>query len=116
MQLSPVDACRPFSDAPLRRTYCEVYCLALTFVFHAENSHGRKLATLLVVGAWAAIEVGAAFEYATLPEQFYFLRLVVGIVVGRMWGIEINNFAGLEFEYGATTNEDAEQNEDNGDD
>ena len=97
MQPTPRDARQSFRDAPLRRLYCEAYCLVLTFVFHASNNHGRKLATIAVVGVWAAIEVGAAYGVATLPEQFLLLRLVVGVVVGRMWGIEVNNFAGVKF-------------------
>ena len=100
MHPTPRDARRSFRDAPLRRLYCEVYCLALTLVFHPNNNHGRKAATIVIVGVWAAIEVGAAFGVATLPEQFFFLRLVVGVLIGRMWGIEINNFAGVEFAYG----------------
>jgi hypothetical protein len=100
MQPTPRDARRSFIDAPLRRAYCEVYCLALTLVFHDDNHDGRKALTILVVGVWALLEVGAAFGYASLPDQFYLLRVVVGVLIGRMWGIEINNFAGVEFTYG----------------
>lgn len=99
MQLTPRDARRSFFTAPFRRIYCELYCLALTLVFHDGNNHGRKALTILIVAVWALVEVGAAFEYATLPDQFFFLRLVVGVLIGRMWGIELNNFAGVEFTY-----------------
>jgi len=97
MQPTPRDARRSFRDAPLRRAYAELYSLRLTFVFHDGNSNGRKAATILVVGVWAALELGAAYGVASLPKQFLFLRLVVGVLIGRMWGIEINNFAGVEF-------------------
>jgi hypothetical protein len=90
---------RRFRDDPIGRTKAEVWTFLLTFVFHDDNNDGRKLATILLVVVWALIEVGAAFGYAQLPEQFFFLRVVVGIMIGRMWGIEINNFAGLEFDY-----------------
>ena len=106
MQPTPSDARRRFRDAPLRRVYCEVYCLLLTLVFHEGNNHGRKALTIVVVGVWAALEVGAAYGYADLPNQFLFLRLVVGVLVGRMWGIEINNFAGVEFRYGGDDGDD----------
>jgi hypothetical protein len=86
-------------DNPLGRLYGEVYCLLLTVLFHDENNHGRKLLTILVVAVWAALEVGAGFGVARLPDQFIFLRVVVGVLIGRMWGIEINNFAGIEFQY-----------------
>lgn len=109
MHVRPEDTRVPFRESPLRRIAAELYCLALTFIFHPNNDHQRKFATLLVVGVWGAIEVGAAFGTATLPEQFYFLRLVVGVVLGRMWGIEINNFAGLEFDYGASTDGGADE-------
>lgn len=99
MQVDAEDIHRSFGDAPGRRVYAEAVCLWRTFVFHAENHDGRKLATLVVVGVWALLEVGAAFGVAELPEQFTFLRLFVGVLIGRMWGIEINNFAGVEFDY-----------------
>lgn len=116
MHVRPEDTRVAFRESPLRRIVAELYCLLLTFVFHPHNDNQRKAATLLVVGVWAAIEIGAAFGTATLPEQFYFLRLVVGIVIGRMWGIEINNFAGLEFDYRAAgdggADEDADEDAD----
>jgi len=111
MALSADDIHRSFIQAPLRRTTAEVYCLWLTFRPHPDNNHGRKLATLAVVGVWAALEVGAGFGYAELPDQFYFIRLVVGVLIGRMWGIEINNFAGVEFEH----TDDGEQPSDSSD-
>jgi len=96
---TPKDARRPWHRQPLRRAYAELYCLLLTVVFHDGNNHGRKALTILLVVAWAAIEVGAAYGLATLPDQFFVLRLVVGLVIGRMWGIEMNNLAGVEFSY-----------------
>lgn len=99
MQVDADDVRRSFSDRPLRRVYAEAYCLWLTFVFHPDNHDGRKMVTLVVVGVWGLVEVGAAFDYATLPDQFLILRIVVGVLIGRMWGIEINNFAGVEFGY-----------------
>lgn len=106
VQPTPSDARRSLLDAPLRRLYAELYCLWLTLVFHDGNHHGRKALTILIVGVWALLEVGAAFGYAHLPEQFYMLRLGVGILVGRMWGIELNNFAGVEFTYNGNRSDD----------
>jgi hypothetical protein len=99
MAIESHDATVDFRDAPVRRTVAELYCLYLTMVFHDDNHNGRKLATLVVVGVWGAIEVGSAFGAATIPTQFFFLRLFVGVLIGRMWGIEINNFAGVEFSH-----------------
>jgi hypothetical protein len=99
MAPQPTDVQQSWTVAPLRRVYAELYCFALAFVFHADNHHGRKAATIVVVGVWAAIEVGAAFGYASVPDQFLLFRVVVGVLVGRMWGIEINNFAGVEFNH-----------------
>jgi hypothetical protein len=108
MQATPEDARRSFTDAPLRRAWAEVYCFVLTFVFHDGNNDGRKAGTIVIVGVWAMIEVGAAFGYASLPDQFFFLRIVVGVLIGRMWGIEINNFAGVEFAYASDGGNDSE--------
>lgn len=99
MHVRREDIRRSFTDAPVRRAVAELYCLWLTFVPHPNNNDARKAGTLLLIGVWAAIEVGAAFDVAALPEQFFFLRVIVGVLIGRMWGIEINNFAGVEFHY-----------------
>lgn len=106
MSIQRRDAKRPFLEAPIRRAYCELYCFVLTFVFHQNNHDGRKFVTLVVVGVWAALEVGSAFGVATLPDQFFFIRVVVGVLIGRMWGIEINNFAGVEFTHTRTNSDD----------
>lgn len=82
-----------------RRFKAEAYCLLLSMVPHKGNHYGRTLATMALLLVWASIEIGAAFDYAELPDQFFFLRLVVGVVIGRMWGIEINNVAGVEIGY-----------------
>lgn len=107
MQPSPDALGRRVRDDPRGRVLAELYCLVLTVVFHDGNSHARKALTILVVGVWGVVEVGAAFGYANLPNQFVYLRIVVGVLIGRMWGIEINNFAGVEIAYG-----DSEDSED----
>jgi len=94
------DARTGWLQAPLRRAYAELHRLGLTLVFHNGNSHSRKLATIVVVAVWGSIELGAAFGYANLPGQFNVLRVFVGVLIGRMWGIEFQNFAGLELSYG----------------
>lgn len=99
MSCRPDDVHASFSERPLDRVRAELVCLSLAFRPHANNSHARKAGTILVVGVWAALELGAAFGVAMLPEQFTFIRLFVGVLIGRMWGIEINNFAGVEFSY-----------------
>jgi len=106
MHIQPDDTQRRFRDSPVKRSLVEVYCFLLTFWFWEDNNNGRKGMTLLIVLVWAALEVGAAFGYAELPSQFSFLRLFVGILVGRMWGIQFNNFAGLEFNYGEQGGDD----------
>jgi hypothetical protein len=97
MNVVPRDVRRSFRDAPVRRIAAELYCFYLTFRFHPDNDDIRKFGTLIVVGVWGAIEVGNAFDLATPPDQFFYLRLAVGVLIGRVWGIEINNFAGIEF-------------------
>lgn len=99
MQVDPEDVRRGFADAPRRRAKAEALALCRTLFFHEENNNIRKGATIAIVGVWAVIEAGAAFDLATPPEQFFYLRLFVGLLVGRMWGIEINNIAGIELSY-----------------
>lgn len=105
MAIQSEDVHRSWFDDPLARLRAELYCLWLAFRPHENNHDIRKAATLVVVGVWAAIETGSAFGAASLPDQFLFLRLVVGVLIGRMWGIEINNFAGVEFAYSSDNGE-----------
>lgn len=100
-----------FRDAPAERVLIELYCLRRAIMPHAENNITRTGATLVIVLAWGAIEVGAAFGHADLPSQFFALRLVVGLVIGRMWGIEINNVAGVEIDYGTRDGGDSDGDE-----
>lgn len=88
----PRDATRPL-DAPVRYLLAQLYCGYLVFRFHGQNNHLRKAVTLLVVIVWATLEVGAAFDLATLPGEFLYLRLFVGILLGKMWDIEFQTFA-----------------------
>lgn len=109
MQPRPDDVRRSFLDAPLARVRAELYCLYLTVRPHPDNNHARKAGTLIVILVWGVLEVGSAFGAANLPSQFTFLRLFVGVLIGRMWGIEINNFAGVEFGHTAmNTNGDSD--------
>jgi len=115
MQPSPDALRRRWRDDPQGRVVAEAYCLLLTLVFHDGNSHGRKLLTILVVLVWGVLEVGAGFGVARLPDQFVFIRVVVGVLLGRMWGIEINNFAGIEFQFDDSGGDGESQSGDDGD-
>jgi hypothetical protein len=115
MQPTRDDARQRLRDDPTRRLYAELYCFFLTFVFHDGNNHTRKAFTIAIVGVWAAIELGAAFGYATVPDQFFFLRVVVGVILGKMWEIEVNNFAGVEFGYGDDSNDSSNGGDNGGD-
>lgn len=86
---------RPVTDS--RRLAVELYCLLLVFIPHRHNNTTRKLATLVVVATWAILEIlNAVPAFAgevILPKEFFLLRLFVGIVIGRMWGIQFNSIA-----------------------
>lgn len=97
MTVSREDARASITERPLRRLVAELYCLSHVFVPTEANNNARKVGTVLVVLAWAMIEVGSAYGVAELPEQFFYIRVFVGVLIGRMWGIQINNFAGVEF-------------------
>ena len=101
--MHPAEDCRrPLTDP--RRLVAELYCLALVFVPHANNHSTRKAATITVVLAWAILEIlnaapGLVAGQVNLPPQFYLLRLFVGILIGRMWGIQFNSIAGVDLAY-----------------
>lgn len=82
-----------FRDDISRRLYVELYCFYLIFRFHDHNNHLRKAVTIMVVFVWAVLEIGLAFELARVPEPLSWLRLFVGLLLARMWNIELNNFA-----------------------
>lgn len=94
------DHCRTrFRCQPFKRLTGEAYCLSRVFVPYNGNDNTRKYATLAIVVTWATLELLSALGHATLPDGFYLLRLFVGILIGRMWGIQFNNIAGMEFSY-----------------
>jgi len=101
------DARKGLFTNPKRRLTAELYCFLLIFVPHTYNDNSRKYLTLILFLAWGLIEVGAAFGVAMIPNQFVYIRGLVLVLLGRMWGLELNNFAGVEF----TSRE--EQNGDN---
>jgi len=86
-----------WTEAPYTRAKAELFCFLLVWFPHKHNNNTRKMLTLVVFVIWGAIEAGAAFGAATLPNQFVLIRGIVLVLLGRMWGLEINNFAGLEF-------------------
>jgi len=97
MSLAREDARKSFTTAPIRRIKAELFCFLLIWVPHKYNSPTRKVATLSVFAVYVAIEIGAAFNLAMLPPQFTFVRGLVLVLLGRMWGLELNNFTGVEF-------------------
>jgi len=91
------DARKGLFTNPKRRLTAELYCFLLIFVPHTYNDNSRKYLTLILFFAWALIEVGAAFGVAMIRNQFIYIRGLVLVLLGRMWGLELNNFAGVEF-------------------
>lgn len=82
-----------FSDDIRQRLYAEVFCFYLIFRFHDYNNHLRKAVTLMVVFVWGTLEVLRALEIGTMPESMSWLRLFVGVLLARMWNIELDSFA-----------------------
>jgi len=92
------DARTSFTESPRRRISAELRCFLLVFWMYETNNDSRKAVTILAVAVYALLELGAAFGYANLPAEFFYMRLFIGILIGRMWGIQFNNVAGLSFE------------------
>lgn len=81
-----------------RRLAAEAYCLLLVFIPHHYNNTTRKLVTVIIVSAWALLEVvnaapGLVPGDVMLPEGFAYIRIFIGVLVGRMWGIQFNSIA-----------------------
>ena len=106
---SPRDATCPL-QRPMRYLLAQAYCGYLVFRFHGDNNHLRKAVTLLVVIVWGVLEIGAAFGLATLPSEFLYLRLFVGILLGKMWDIEFQTFADAAAPLGSSDETDQDPN------
>jgi hypothetical protein len=98
MPVRPEDTRESFRDAPLTRLRAELYCLGLVFWFWDGNNHARKAATIVLVSTWGVVTVGLTFDsLSTAKPPFYIvLTGIVFLIIGRMWDIQINNFAGVE--------------------
>lgn len=91
----PADARQSFADAPRVRLYAELYCFLLVFVFHSRNNHLRKAVTLLLVIVWGVITIGLSFDafHVSSPPFYGTLTAAVFLILGRLWDIELTNFA-----------------------
>ena len=106
------DHCRTdFRCAPHRRLIGEAVCFGLIFVPYNGNNNTRKFVTAILTVAAALIIVGDAFGIADPPNYFLYLLLFVGVIVGRMWGIQFNNIAGVEFSYDTQDTDSEDDNE-----
>ena len=75
------------------RVRVELYCFFLIFRFHDNNNHLRKAVTIMVVIVWAVLEISIALNLGSVPDSLSWLRLFVGLLLARMWNIELNSFA-----------------------
>lgn len=80
-----------------RRFAIELYCLFLVFRFHRENSHLRKATTIMLFVVWSIVTVGITFDalMTVKPPHYGVLSAIVFAIIGRMWGIEVENFTNL---------------------
>jgi hypothetical protein len=91
------------------RVRVELYCFLLIFRFHDNNNHLRKAVTIMVVLVWAVLEISIALNLGSVPDSLSWLRLFVGLLLARMWNIELNSFAsGITASKPAREDDDAE--------
>ena len=95
--VSREDARYSWFENPQKRLKAELFCFLLIFVPHPYNNNLRKGLTVVLFIVWSIIEIGAFFGLGAIPDQFVFVRGLVLILLGRMWGLELKNFAGVEF-------------------
>jgi hypothetical protein len=75
----------------------------LVFWFHEDNNHIQKFATIALTAVVAPVILGAAFGYANPPNIFFPLAALWGIIIAKTHNMELNNFAGVEYDF---TNDD----------
>lgn len=97
------DAIPPFHERPRERCRLEAHAFYRVFRFHDNNNHVRKAVTLMVVAVWGILEITIATDMAMVPDSLTWLRLFVGLLLARMWDIELNSFTG------ATLRDDGEE-------
>lgn len=86
-----------FHERPRERCRLEAVAFYRVFRFHDDNNHVRKAVTLMVVTVWGILEIinaapGLVAGEVMLPSEFAWLRLFVGLLLARMWDIELTNF------------------------
>lgn len=77
----------------------ELYCLLLVFLPYEGNSDGRKLIVTLITGTSILIAILDSIGLANPPSYFRYWLIFNGLIVGRMWGIQFNNIAGVSISH-----------------
>lgn len=83
-------------DRPVERTLAELHCLARTLM-PSDHTRTRTAVTLLLFLIWGLVILGFEYQSAALSLKYgagdhirYLLTALVFLVIGRMWGIEVN--------------------------
>lgn len=83
---------------PSRRARIEAHGLARCFYPHKDNNSTRKYSTLALFALWATITAGIAFGYAESTQVYMIMTMVVWLILGRMWNIEVGRLMPMEWE------------------
>ena len=84
-------ALRSPSRRPVAAFKCWLFCGFLTFVPHEYNSSTRKIVTIIVFLVWGIIEIAIGAGTFSQTGLLTYLRPLVFLILGQMWGIEIVN-------------------------
>lgn len=76
-----------------RRLSFELYCFYLAFVPHHRNHYLRKVLAVILVLLWSTMTYGIAAGWIESTTMYGMLSAFVWSLVGRMWGIEIQEFS-----------------------
>lgn len=94
------DDCRelihPWLTQPRRQATTELYALIRTFRPVPQNNDARKHLSTILVATWSVLTLGLAGGWFGNPSVVFYgpLTALVFLIVGRMWGLEVQGLAG----------------------
>jgi hypothetical protein len=87
----------PWVTRPKLRLALEALAIRRTFVPYDGNNDARKILTTILGVTWMILTIGyASGRFGADPSLVFYgpLSALIGLLVGRMWGLEVQGLAG----------------------
>lgn len=76
---------------------CELQGLMRCFTITSDNSALEKITAVIVLLTWSIITISLALEgvASTKPEYYGLLSLVAGLIISKIWNIQVDRLTGV---------------------